>query len=138
MAIWKNTSRLKNKPWGHEDRFQPRGQTGVKMIHLKEGHRTSLKKLKSKNQIYICVAGLVKVDAPNETEFTDDGTFTLRPGDQLTIEKNNPYRLEGLKDSILIEITDHSSYEALQGIEMIEDDYGRKGIHPSLVNFRIH
>jgi len=135
MAVWKRKLVRKDKPWGHEDRSSQSFGSTSKIIHLKEGHRTSLKKMKTKNMTIICLVGLVRVTCPEEKEFTDEGFFMLSPGDQILIEHGSPFRLEALKDSVLLEITDSTKGEFLQGIEMLEDDYGRKGIHPGIVNF---
>lgn len=137
MAVWKRKITKKKKPWGYEDRYGATFNMGAKVIHLKEGHRTSLKKMTSKNQIYICVSGLVKVDCPEEKEFAENFEIIVQPGEQICITKGSAFRLEGLKDSVLVEISDSGVPEALQGMVMLEDDYGRKGIHPGIVNFKL-
>jgi mannose-6-phosphate isomerase-like protein (cupin superfamily) len=137
MAIWKKKLKIKSKPWGSENRSSNAFHFGAKVIHLKKGHRTSLKRVNTKNQTFMCISGLVKVQAPEESEFSESCEFILHEGEELFVEKGNAFRLEALQDSVLIEISDHSKVENLQGIDMIEDDYGRKGIHPGIVNLKI-
>lgn len=137
MPVWKRKIIKKAKPWGHEDRYGSMFNVGAKVIHIKEGHRTSLKKMTTKNQIYICVSGLVKAYCPEETELTENFEIVIKPGDQICVTKGTAYRLEGLKDSILVEISDSGVPQVLQGIEMLDDDYGRKGVHPKIVNFKV-
>lgn len=137
MGIWKRKNTKKDKPWGHEFRSENSFNASAKIIHIKEGHRTSLKRMKTKNQIFLMVSGLVKVHAPDESEFTENFEFVIQSGESIMVSKGSTFRLEGLKDSILVEISDNGRSESLQGVEMLEDDYGRLGIHPGIVNFKV-
>jgi mannose-6-phosphate isomerase-like protein (cupin superfamily) len=128
MSIWKTTSSCVEKPWGGEVGFcSPFGMSG-KILYIKADHRTSLKYYRHQNQLMYCLEGEVLVFCPNEREFgdikTNDGNYhSLKPGDVILIQAENPYRIKALQKSRLVEVIINSS-----GIDavMLEDDYGRK------------
>ena len=129
MSIWKNQSSNHLKPWGNESRFgSPFGIAG-KVITIREGHRTSLKFYKAKNQLMYCLEGKIKVFAPEEAEFgdirSDEGNyFILAPGNSLLIQCQNSYRMQALEDSKIIEVIVGAN-DNDQGLVMLDDDYGR-------------
>ena len=134
MSIWKNKEAIKEKPWGHETRFQSPFGMGGKKIVINKGHRNSLKYYRIKNQLLYCLKGKVKVLAPKEIEFgqkNNEGKgnyFILEPGDYILIQYENPYRLEAITDCELFEVAAGPSIGLRQGLVMLEDDYGRLDI----------
>ena len=131
MSIWKNKESFHEKPWGHETRFSSPFGMGGKKIHIKKGHRNSLKYYKMKNQLLYCLTGEVKVHAPNESEFgqvccgKQGNYFHLCPGEFILIQNENAYRLEAVTDCELLEVTSGQNCNERQGLIMIADDYGR-------------
>jgi len=134
MSIWKNKEYIKEKPWGHESRFNSPFGMGGKRIIIKGGHRNSLKYYKMKNQLLYCLKGHVKVHAPNEKEFGEESKegegnyFILDPGEYILIQNANPYRLEAITDCELLEVTSGLTHDLRQGLVMLDDDYGRLDI----------
>ena len=130
MSIWKKPKSAKiDKPWGYEHVIGSPFSMGAKVINLRADCRTSLKYYQNLNQLIFVYDGKVMVHAPNEKEFGDIKTdqcnyFELNVGDSLLIQAENPYRIEALQDSVLIEVLGgrrHFDNDAV----MLEDDYGR-------------
>ena len=124
-CAWPGRSKQNDKPWGSE-----REWTGIfhgKEIHIKSGHRTSLKYNNNKDEALYVHSGLVLA------EFADEGHLTspskhpakskrLKKGDVLNVQAGCPYRLSALEDSIVFEISENRFGG---GRTIIEDDYGR-------------
>tara|TARA_B100000085_G_C18344713_1_gene431823 strand:+ start:274 stop:711 length:438 start_codon:yes stop_codon:yes gene_type:complete len=124
-CAWPGRSHRNDKPWGYE-----REWTGIfhgKEIHIKSGHRTSLKYNERKDELLYVQSGRVYV------EFADEGHLTspkkhpakakeLKPGELLNVQSGCPYRLSALEDSVVFEISE-SRFGGARVI--IEDDYGR-------------
>ena len=134
MSIWRSKETHHEKPWGYEKRFSsPFGMGGKKIVMI-AGHRNSLKYYRMKNQLLYCLHGKVKVHAPKEKEFGikccdgEGNYFILESGDYILIQTENPYRLEAIVDSELLEVTAGPSFGLKQGLVMLEDDYGRLDI----------
>jgi len=129
MSIWSGKESHHEKPWGYEKRWMSPFGMGGKRIHLNKGCRNSLKYYKSKNQLLICYSGKVRIHAPKEKEFGEtccDGSyFDLTPGEYILIQAENPYRVEALLESDLIEVVIGQGESLYQGLVMLEDDYGR-------------
>lgn len=128
MSIWKNGTGLEEKPWGEVIKIgTPFGMAG-KIIYINKGQRNSLKYYKHMNQCLYCLSGKVNVVAPKEREFGDvkdfntGAVFNLEPGQVILIECGDPYRIEALEDSVLVEVLQGRSSN---DFVMIEDDYGR-------------
>lgn len=125
MSVWKSKPTYKNKPWGSEIRWSSPFSIGGKLLNIDKGHRTSLKYYEKKNQCLFVLNGRVLIHAPEEIEFGQKQILEI--GDVLMIQAGSPYRIEGLEDSVLIEVTQQYSADLpRQGIVMLEDDYGRK------------
>ncbi len=129
MSVWKGNCTPCRKPWGSEALWcAPWGVYG-KVIKLNAGERTSLKYYKRKNEVLFVLDGKAQVIAPSEKEFGDEHTpaganFYLEPGQVLFIENESPYRIKGLTDCVIIEVTQgghHGNDDAV----MLEDDFGR-------------
>ena len=128
MSIWKKGTDLEEKPWGEIVKIAtPFGMAG-KIIYMNKGPRNSLKYYKQMNQCLYCHSGRVHVIAPNEKEFGDTkdlesgAVFVLEPGQVILIEAGDPYRIQAMEDSVLVEVLQGRSHS---DFVMIEDDYGR-------------
>tara|TARA_B100001094_G_C18147091_1_gene781420 strand:- start:581 stop:1018 length:438 start_codon:yes stop_codon:yes gene_type:complete len=122
---WPGKSQRYDKPWGHEHAW-----TGIfhgKEIHIKSGHRTSLKYNKTKDEVLYVQSGIVHVEYADEGHLTSPSKFParskkLKKGELLNVQSGCPYRLSALEDSIVFEISE-SRFGG--GRVVIEDDYGR-------------
>lgn len=128
MSIWKKGTDVEKTPWGEVIKIgTPFGMAG-KIIYINKGQRNSLKYYRHMNQCLYCLSGKVKVIAPKEKEFGDTkdlhrgATFELDPGQVILIESGDPYRIQAMEDSVLVEVL-HGHQNS--NFIMIEDDYGR-------------
>ena len=128
MSIWKNETKSEQKPWGEIIQIStPFGMNG-KIIYMNEGQRNSLKYYQHMNQCLYCHSGKVRIIAPKEKEFGDTkdfesgAVFVLEPGQVILIEAGDPYRIQAMEDSVLVEVLQGRSSN---DFVMIEDDYGR-------------
>ena len=130
MTIWKNKSTNNVMPWGKGTVFSsPFGISG-KIIYLQADCRTSLKYYAKANQCLLLLEGKVSIYAPDEKEFGDiysprGNFFELIPGDTILIERESPYRIKALEDSILIESISGHKKSINEDIVRLEDDCGR-------------
>ena len=127
MSVWKQGSKTNEKPWGEEVVFScPFGMSG-KIISMNAGSRNSLKYYPATDQLMFCLKGEVEVYAPNEVEFGDvcsaGSVFNLKPGESILIQRENPYRIKALQNSVLVEVL-HGTHSAPDPVR-IADDYGR-------------
>jgi len=125
-CIWPGRSSATKKPWGYE--IQWNGIFHGKEIHLRAGHRTSLKFHRSKQEVLYVQSGLISAEIADERHFLDHVLYparvvTLGPGEIINVQAGCAYRLTAMDDSVVFEIssgTDSSSPVRL------EDDYGRE------------
>ncbi len=124
---WISSSRVENNPWGESIVWDaPHGSHG-KVIHIKEGHRTSLKYHKLKNEVFLVMSGTVRVDFGNSKSLEQPEKHPMqsrimRGGDVLHVLSECPYRLTALEDCSIVEVGDRNDEQPVR----IEDDYGRK------------
>ena len=130
------------KPWGYE--VQWNGNFYGKEIHLRAGHRTSLKFHTNKTELLYIQHGHIEAEVADERHFSDPianpaRIMQLNPGDIINVQAGCAYRLTALDDSIVFEI---SSGLASSPVIRLEDDYGRevdksgkyKFVHPKKEN----
>ena len=113
------------KPWGFEICWG--GLFNGKEIHLRAGHRTSLKFHPHKNEILYVQHGTILAEFANEKHFQDPiqapaKLVALRRGDTLNVQAGCAYRLTAQDDSIVFEISDGNTHDPVR----LEDDYGRE------------
>ena len=125
-CIWSGKSTATQKPWGFEIEWT--GLFHGKEIHLKAGHRTSLKFHSQKEEILYVQKGIIHAEVADEAHFDDavqdpSRVFTLVRGDIINVQAGCAYRLTAMDDSVVFEIssTSHTSPPV-----RLEDDYGRK------------
>tara|TARA_A100001011_G_scaffold379234_1_gene444997 strand:+ start:16521 stop:16973 length:453 start_codon:yes stop_codon:yes gene_type:complete len=124
-CIWPGRSKATEKPWGFEIEWC--GIFNGKEIHLKAGHRTSLKFHKSKSEVLYVQHGMIEAEVADERHFDDPilypaRTLKLGPGTIINVQAGCAYRLTAEDDSVVFEIG--SSMDASPAIRL-EDDYGR-------------
>jgi mannose-6-phosphate isomerase-like protein (cupin superfamily) len=123
---WVSTSSRENNPWGESTVWDaPNGFHG-KVIHIKEGHRTSLKYHRIKSEVFLILSGTVRVDFGNSSTLDKPEKYPmqsliLREGSVLHVPSECPYRLAALEDCRIVEVGDRRDDDPVR----IEDDYGR-------------
>jgi len=126
-SCWVGKSQVYDKPWGFERQWAAHGPIGGKILHLKEGSRTSLKYNTLKDECLLVLEGVIRVQFGTERTLQDPVQHPfqyaeLRHGDCLNIQSGCPYRITAEEDAQVIEISE-TKYNS-QTIR-IEDDYGR-------------
>ena len=122
-VAWISDIKTNKKPWGDERSWSSVGHVHGKIIRIKKGHRTSLKRYRSKNESFYLLSGKVAVIYGDE-KTTDVGLMqhgTLEPDQILSVPSMCPYRLEALEDSVIIETSNYGN----DSYEILEDDYNR-------------
>tara|TARA_Y100000034_G_scaffold132082_1_gene194238 strand:+ start:3403 stop:3798 length:396 start_codon:yes stop_codon:yes gene_type:complete len=122
-VAWISDIRTEDKPWGNEKIWSSIGHIHGKILTIKEGHRTSLKKYKLKNESFYLLSGRIAVVYGDEktTDLKLMQHGILEKDQILSVPSGCPYRLEALEDSVVIETSDYR--ESL--CEILEDDYKR-------------
>tara|TARA_B100000519_G_C14198470_1_gene416661 strand:+ start:821 stop:1261 length:441 start_codon:yes stop_codon:yes gene_type:complete len=125
-CVWGGTSNAAEKPWGFEIRWG--GLFHGKELHLRAGHRTSLKFHPKKTELLYLQHGNIEAEVADEKHFIDPILYPARimrlnPGDIINVQAGCAYRLTALDDSIVFEIS--SGFDNSPAVR-IEDDYGRE------------
>ena len=111
--------------WGEIKSWTGISGTTVKMISMKENTKTSFKFNTLKDEMLICIAGEVKAYYGDSNiirkQKGDLSINILCQGQALIVQSECPYRLEAVKDSIIIEVS-----SGTEGVVRLLDDYGRK------------
>ena len=124
-CIWSGTSTATKKPWGYEVVWG--GIFHGKEIHLKAGHRTSLKFHPHKEEVLYVQSGVIEAEVADEAHFRDpilspSRMYALKRGDIINVQAGCAYRLTAKDDSVVFEISSNSSSSPPT---RLEDDYGR-------------
>ncbi len=133
-CAWPGKSHKRDKPWGYEREWA--GIFHGKEIHIKSGHRTSLKYNERKDELLYVQSGCVYVEYADEGHLKSPKKHPakaqeLQPGELLNIQAGCPYRLSALKDSVVFEISE-SRFGGSRVI--LEDDHGRDGSEAKATN----
>jgi len=122
---WVSEVKSEDKPWGLETTWNTTSTISqCKIINIKAGHRTSLKKYNIKNESFYLASGKLEVTYGDELTL-DPAKMTivvLTPGQVLSVPSRCPYRLKALDDCVIIESSDRRE----KAYHIIEDDYKRK------------
>jgi mannose-6-phosphate isomerase len=105
------------RPWGRWERFTANEKTTVKLMYIKKGGRLSYQYHLHRAEFWKVVSGKVKVTLNGRTKI-------LEAGDTSGAPLKAKHRIEGLKDSIILEIA-HGDYNE-NDIVRLQDDYNRK------------
>ena len=134
-AAWKGKSMTNEKPWGTETRWSALRSVNGKMLKIREGHRTSLKYNKRKDEAFYVLSGKVKFYYADEEwlhyKNVKMKSAILEEGQSMNVQSMCVYRIHALVDSDIIEIGD---YEMSSDCVRIEDDYGREVTNRALPN----
>tara|TARA_B100000085_G_C18087672_1_gene327738 strand:+ start:77 stop:490 length:414 start_codon:yes stop_codon:yes gene_type:complete len=127
-SCWVSESRNQVKPWGSEIVWKAHNSVGGKILHIREGERTSLKYNTLKDECLFVLSGMIEVQYGNQQTLNDpvQNPFehaVLTPGESLCVQSGCPYRITAVEDSQVIEISEERFNSRTV---RIEDDYGRK------------
>ena len=125
-CIWPGRSTATEKPWGYEIHWS--GIFRGKEIHLRAGHRTSLKFHPKKEEALYVQSGLIEAEIADERHFSDHVLYPARivklgPGEIINVQAGCAYRLTAVDDSVVFEIS--SGRDGSPPVRL-EDDYGRE------------
>jgi quercetin dioxygenase-like cupin family protein len=107
-----------DKPWGHELIWAESPKYVGKVVTILAGKRQPLQYHKIKDKSIMVQSGTLKLEigAPNERK-----SLTLNPGDTHHIFPGVIYRLSGITDVEILEV----STSEMADVVKIEDDYGK-------------
>ena len=112
---------IKEKPWGREVWFAHTDRYAGKILEVKKGARLSLQYHEKKCETQYLLKGKVKIlFGPDQDDLKE---IILNPGDKLDIFPYTVHRVEGLEDSVILEV----SSPELDDVVKLADDYGRTG-----------
>lgn len=102
------------KPWGHELIWAKAKKYAGKFLYINKGEKTSLHYHKIKDETIFLLKGRIKLQLGKKK-------LTLKEGQAMRIKPLTKHRIEGLKNSILIEV----STPELKDVIRLKDEYGR-------------
>lgn len=111
--------KIVEKPWGRELWIAVTEQYALKIIEVKEGHRSSLQYHQQKHEHIYVDSGRLLVEWENESGQMVE--LTLGPGDVIENRPGRKHRVTPLEDVRLIEV----STPQLDDVVRVEDDYQR-------------
>jgi len=126
-VAWVIQSYSLEKPWGDETMWRSPNSVAVKTLTLKKGNRNSFKYNKLKDELLICASGKIRAYFGGEDLLKGLGDLEvadLGPGMALAVQSNCPYRLEGLEDAVVLEVSTKQLTET--DTVRLHDDYGRE------------
>jgi len=122
-VAWISDVRTQEKPWGNERAWSNIGHIHGKILRINKGHKTSLKRYKTKNESFYLLSGKVAViygdEKTTDMKYMQHGI--LEPDQILSVPGMCPYRLEALEDSVIIETSDYRD----DSYEVLDDAYNR-------------
>ena len=112
------TNKTVEKPWGRFEQFALNEETTVKLLYVKKGHRLSYQYHLLRSEFWKVVSGKIEVVL--------DGTRkALKAGDSISVPCRAKNRIEGVEDSVVLEIA-YGRFDE-NDIVRVDDDYGRTG-----------
>src|SRR5208283_4401650 len=85
------------RPWGSFERFTLNERTTVKLLYIKKGRRLSYQYHDKRSEFWKVVKGRIRVTLGKRN-------IVLAEGDTIKIPLKTKHRIEGLKDSTVLEI----------------------------------
>ncbi|MES3032126.1 MAG: phosphomannose isomerase type II C-terminal cupin domain [Patescibacteria group bacterium] len=105
------------KPWGQFEQFTHNEKTTVKIISINHGGSLSLQTHDHRTEFWQVISGHPIVTI-------GDKKINANPGDEFTVEKLQPHRLEAAGDDVKILEIAFGDFDE-DDIIRIEDKYGR-------------
>lgn len=90
------------RPWGKFLQFSSNENTTIKLLELKKGQSISYQYHNFRSETWYCISGWCWA-----TKDIDQGVLShaLKPGEVFVIPIKSRHKLEGLEDSIILEIS---------------------------------
>lgn len=104
------------KPWGSFRQFTLNEKSTVKLLYINKGKRLSYQYHLHRDEFWKVIRGKIAVTL-------DGRNVVLEEDGTIEIPKTAKHRIEGLEDSVVLEIATGKFDE--DDIVRIEDDYGR-------------
>lgn len=106
-----------DKPWGSYTVLDKTDKYWVKKLFIKKGERLSLQSHQNREEFWVVVSGKIKATK-------GERVLNLKEGDSLFIKKEEKHRIEGVEDSMVVEVSYGQVEEG--DITRFEDDYDRE------------
>lgn len=106
-----------DKPWGREVWIADEPEYGGKILEVRRGFTSSLHYHRVKKETMHVLKGKVKIFFKKGEDVEE---VILEEGDSITIPSNTVHRIEGLEDSIIVEVSTQPLNERVR----LEDYYG--------------
>ena len=107
---------LEERPWGRFERFVANNECTVKLIYVDSGKRLSYQYHKKRSEFWKVVSGKLRVTL-------DGKELILDVGEKIEIPVGAKHRMEGITDSVVLEIAFGHFDE--NDIVRLDDDYKR-------------
>jgi len=115
------------RPWGGFIKFIDNKPCTVKILFIKKGGRLSLQLHKLREEFWYVIGGKIKVTLGKSLKSLKKKG--LKEGESIEVPKGFLHRIEGIKNSKVLEI---STGKFIENDEIrIEDKYGRKSPNPA-------
>jgi mannose-6-phosphate isomerase-like protein (cupin superfamily) len=111
--------KIVEKPWGREIWVAHTDKYALKIIEVKQGHRSSLQYHVQKHEHIYVDAGRLEMEWENDQGQME--TLSLGPGEVVENAPGRKHRVTALEDVRLIEV----STPHLDDVVRVEDDYNR-------------
>ncbi|MDD2696933.1 MAG: mannose-6-phosphate isomerase [Candidatus Pacebacteria bacterium] len=110
------------RPWGGFIKFIDNQPCTVKILFIEKGGKLSLQFHKLREEFWYVISGKIKVSLGKSLKSLKK--INLKEGENIKIQKKFLHRIEGIKNSKVLEI---STGKFIENDEIrIEDKYGRK------------
>ena len=117
-VAWITSIDTQEKSWGTEKAWACPNHAYNKILIIKKGHKTRLKRYKTKSESFYLVSGKLSVSYGDEKASSsgDLKIGILNENQVLSVPSMCPYSIEALEDSVVIETSDRSnaSFELLK------------------------
>lgn len=120
MAKIEGSPKIYPKGWGHEVWICNNDLYCCKHLFFQTGKKCSWHYHVSKHETFYIVAGIIKLDHGYESDIAKRTTEILYPGDRFEIPPGLNHQMEGVTDSIILEVSTH--HEEEDSIRLIKGD----------------
>jgi mannose-6-phosphate isomerase len=115
------STRVVEKPWGHELIWAQTERYVGKILHIKKGERLSLQYHRQKDETVMVLSG--KMAFEHFLEGKEPETTVLEPRQPFHVPPGLRHRMIALEDTDVVEV----STTELDDVVRLEDKYGRAG-----------
>jgi quercetin dioxygenase-like cupin family protein len=115
------STRIVDKPWGHELIWAHTDRYVGKILHIKKGERLSLQYHRQKDETVMVLTG--KMAFEHYQEGQEPTTTVLEPRQPFHVPPGLRHRMIALEDTDVVEV----STTELDDVVRLQDEYGRAG-----------